>query len=195
MRINHNVKQLAGISILIAVVAVLQVVATYVRFGPVSITLALFPMVIGAAMYGKFAGALLGGVFGVVVLIGCINGADIGGHILWGVNPFLTAALCMIKGIAAGFTAGYVYAALSKLNVYARVTAAAVLCPVINTGIFIAAMILFYRDTLVAWAGETHILYFAIIGMTGINFLLEFTVNVVLAPTVTRIINAVKRPA
>lgn len=189
---GSKVSRMVGIAILIATVVVLQFVATYIKFS-FSITLALVPIVIGAAMYGRTAGAVLGGTFGVVVLIGCITGADPGGNILWAANPVVTAALCLLKGALAGFAAGLIYSAVSKKNIYVGVICAALVCPVVNTGIFIAAMLSLYRDTLTQWAGGTPLIYFSFIGLAGINFLIELGVNVVLSPAVVRIINAAKR--
>ena len=190
---NSKINKMVGMAVLVAAVIALQIVATFVRFGPFVITLALTPMIVGAAMYGAKAGAMFGAVFGVVVLSACVGGADGGGHILWLANPALTAALCIIKGAAAGFAAGLVYSALAKKNIYAGVIAAAVVCPVVNTGIFIAAMALFFRETLAAWSGGTNLIYFALIGLTGVNFLVEVGSNLILSPTVVRIINAVKK--
>ncbi|MDR1116727.1 MAG: ECF transporter S component [Oscillospiraceae bacterium] len=185
--------RLVGTAILAGVIVVLQIIATYIKFGPFSITLALVPIVVGAAIYGAGAGALFGGIFGVVVLIGCIGGADAGGNILWNVNPALTAFLCIFKGAAAGWVSGLVYSAFSRRNTYAGVFSAAVVCPIVNTGIFIAAMMLLFRDTLIQWAGDTSVVYYAFIGLTGVNFLLEFAVNIVLSSAVVRIINTVAR--
>lgn len=68
-------------------------------------TLTLVPIVVGAALYGPRAGAWLGFVFGAVVLIACITTADPTGGLLWNLNPFMTALLCLVKGIAAGWVA------------------------------------------------------------------------------------------
>ena len=54
---------LTGLALVTAIVAVLQVVASFIKFGPFTITLALAPILIGAALYGPKAGAYLGGVF------------------------------------------------------------------------------------------------------------------------------------
>ena len=62
-------QRMAGLAIFTAIIVVLQVLCTFVRFGPFPITLALAPIIIGAAVYGSSAGALLGGVFGTVVLL------------------------------------------------------------------------------------------------------------------------------
>jgi uncharacterized membrane protein len=175
-------------SIFTAIVAILQVFATFVKFGPFSITLALAPIVVGAALYGPKAGAWLGGVFGAVVLAMCIAGADIGGAILWNVNPAVTAALCIAKGAAAGWVAGMMYKALSKKKVTFRVIAAALCGPIVNTGIFCLAMVTLYHETLIQWAAGADLVYYVFIVLIGVNFLLELLVNVVLSPVIARII-------
>ena len=192
---NGNTKKLVSMAVLVAIVMLLQLLSSFIRLGSFPITLVLVPIVIGAALYGSGAGAALGGAFGVVVLINCINGVDVGGNMLWVSNPALTAALCIVKGVAAGFAAGVMFAALSKMNIYIASVAAAVICPVVNTGIFIVAMFLFYRDILSAWAGETEIIYFALIGLAGLNFLLELGVNSVLSPVIVRIIKVLRKDA
>ena len=148
-----NTHRLVEMSIFTAMVVVLQVFATLVKFGPFSITLALAPIVVGAALYGPKAGAWLGAAFGAVVLIMCVVGADIGGAILWNANPAVTAILCIVKGTAAGYVSGLTYKALAGKQVTVRVIAAAICSPIVNTGIFCLSMILFFHTTLVEWAG------------------------------------------
>jgi uncharacterized membrane protein len=192
---SRQLSRLTGAAILCAIVVALQVVATFIRFGPFSITLALFPIIVGAAIYGPRTGAVLGGAFGVVVLIMTINGADAGANILWLARPAVTAVLCLLKGVLAGWGAGLIYAFFSKRDHYIGTFVAAFVCPVINTGIFIAAMSLFYRDTLIEWAAGASLLYYSLVGLTGINFLMELGVNLVLASAAVRIILTAKRKA
>ena len=49
---HDKLQRMPGLSIFTAVIVVLTVLCTFVRFGPFSITLALAPIVIGAALYG-----------------------------------------------------------------------------------------------------------------------------------------------
>ena len=113
MRASEKTRRLTGLALMTAIVVVLQVVASFVKFGPFTITLALAPILIGAALYGPKAGACLGGVFGAVVLLACILGWDMGGNVLWNANPFLTALVCLGKGILAGLAAGLVSRAIA----------------------------------------------------------------------------------
>lgn len=193
MATSTKTNRMVGMAILIAIIVVLQIVGSFIRFGAFSVSLVLIPIVVGAAMYGAAAGAIFGGVFGAVVLISCISGADIGGNMLWVANPAATVIVCLLKGSLAGYAAGLVYSAFSKKSKYIGTMVAAFVCPVVNTGLFIAAMNLVYRDTLAIWAGGTALLYYSFIGLAGINFLIEAGVNIILSPTVVRIINAVKK--
>lgn len=192
---KSGVYRLTGLAILTAIIIVLQIFTTFVKFGPFSITLALIPMVVGAAMYGVGAGAYLGAVLGVVVTVMCITGGDIGGAMVWAANPFMCAVMCILKTAAAGLCAGLVFKALSKTNKYLAVLLAAIVSPIVNTGLFIVGMLLFFKDLLAAWAGGTDLLTYIIIGLTGVNFLVELGVNIVLTPVVVKVIDAVRKTA
>jgi len=185
--------RLTALGILTAIIIVLQIISTFVKFGPFSITLALIPIVIGAAMFGAAAGAYLGAVFSVVVLLMCVFGADIGGAMVWNANPLMCAVLVMLKGTLAGFEAGVHYRALESSNKYVATVTAALMSPLVNTGIFVLGMMIFFKDTLTAWAGGSDILYYIIFVMTGVNFLVEVGVNMLLCPVVVKIMDVVKK--
>ena len=188
-----STRRLTGLAIFSALIIVLQVICTFVRFGPFSITLALAPMIIGAAMYGRKAGAYLGFVFGLVVLVTGLMGWD-GGVVmlLLSQNAIGCVLICLVKGTAAGWIAGVIYEWLSKKNDLAAVVTAGIVCPVVNTGLFILGMLVFFTSTLESWASGEAMLYYIIFGLTGINFVIELAVNLVLASGITRIIHAGK---
>lgn len=188
-----STRRLTGLAIFTALIIVLQVICTFVRFGPFSITLALAPMIIGAAVYGRKAGAYLGFVFGLVVLITGLMGWD-GGVVmlLLSQNAIGCVLICLVKGAAAGWVAGLIYELLSKKNDLLAVITAGIVCPVVNTGLFIVGMLVFFMSTLESWAGGEAMLYYIIVGLTGVNFLVELAVNMVLASGITRIIRTGK---
>ena len=187
-------RKLTGLALLTAVVVVLQIICTFIHFGPFSITLALAPMIVGAAIYGLGSGALLGGVFGLVVLITGLMGLDGGTvNLLMGMNPIATIAICILKGAAAGAVAGYVYKLLENKNQLVAVICAGIVCPIVNTGLFILGMLLFFNDTLVSWAGGSPLLSYIILVLCGLNFLVELGTNLVLSTAITRIIRIAKK--
>ena len=174
---------------LIAIVIVLTVLATFIKFGPFSITLALVPIIIGAILYGPGTGALLGAVFGLVVLITGLFGWD-GGTVmlLLSQRPFALILICLGKGAAAGAVSGLVYKALRKKGEKRAVVGSAIVCPLTNTLLFILGMLVFFMSTLESWASGQGVLYFIIFGLTGVNFIIELLTNLALTSAITAII-------
>ena len=183
-------RKIVMIGILTAVVAVLQLVASTIKIGPFSITLALVPIVVGAALYGKFCGAWLGGVFGLMVLLS----GDAGPFLA--VNVPGTILTVMLKGILAGFVSGLVYDLLKKKNETVATYVSGIFTPIVNTGIFILGCFAFFMPTISSWAegsGETDVIKYIFIGMIGINFFIELAVSLVFSPTIARIIVYAKK--
>ena len=117
---------------------------------------------------------------------------------LFQAQPFLCALTCFCKGAAAGAAAGGIYRLVagkqpSEGRNFAATLLAAVTAPVVNTGLFCAAMYGFFWNTLVEWAGGRPIISYMLVGLVGVNFLVEFGVNIVLSPAVTTILRAIKR--
>lgn len=178
-------RKLAGIAIFTAIVIVLQLLGSFIRFGPFSISLVLIPIVVGAAMYGVAAGAWLGFIFGLIVLLSGDAAAFLG------VNAIGTIITVIAKGTLAGLCAGLVYRALEKTNTYVAVIASAVVCPVVNTGVFLLGCLIFFMETIIGWATEAGFASagtYMIVGLVGLNFVFELLVNVVLSPVIVRII-------
>ena len=195
----RKTKTLVGMAIFTAIVVVLQLIASFVKFGFFTPSLVLIPIVIGTAIYGIKAGAWLGFVFGVVVLIACITGADGGGYLMWGVNPAVTALICVCKGVACGALAGLTYQLLHHKNQILATVAAAVVCPVVNTGLFCLGAVAVFKPLLLEWAAgwaaqngmeAVSLVTYVFLGLIGINFLVELLINVVLSPVVVRILKA-----
>ena len=188
---HTSVVRLTSLALLAALVVVLQTVASGIRIGPVPISLTLVPIVVGAILFGPGAGALLGGVFGVVCLIAGITGADQFTNMLWAANPFWLTVVCVGKAVLCGWVAGLVYRALAKRQTLACVVSA-VCAPIVNTGVFAVGMLTVFRPILQEFAGGTDIVYYFFVVMIGVNFLVEFGVNTVLSAAIARIVRAVQ---
>ncbi len=168
-------------ALLAAIIFVLQMfVGASIKIGAFSLNLVLVPIVIGAATCGIWAGTWLGLVSGITVLLS----GDAG--LFMPINPLATIAVVLIKGIACGFCAALIYEWLKKLNKYIAVFAAAIVCPIVNTGIFIIGCRLFFME-LVPAGGNAFI--GIIVAFVGINFLIELAANVVLSPVIVRLLN------
>ena len=191
---NQKIKRMVVMALLMAMVVVLQLLSAVIPpVGGFSISLVLLPIVLGAAVYGIRAGALLGATFGVVVVINCITGADAGGAMVFQANPVLCILVVMGKGILAGMASGAVYCLLHKVNPYLAMLVAAIVCPVVNTGVFIGCMLLFFIDVLAAWAGGGDIIGFILSGLVLANFVPELIINVVFSPAGQRISQIVQK--
>lgn len=181
-----NATKLAGVGLMTAIVFVLQILGGFIHFGVFSISLVLAPIIIGAALYGIGAGAWLGLIFGVAVLV--TGDADL----FLGINPVGTVLTVLVKGTVAGLMAGVVFNLIKSKSRLAGAIAAGVASPVCNTGIFLIGCKLFFFDwikEMTVNAGMESPAKFMFIGLVGTNFLVELAINLVLATTIVKIID------
>ena len=187
MKNSLFVRKLVGTAILTAVVLSLQLVLGSVKLGPFNITFTLVPIILGAVLYGPLSAAFLGAVFGLTVCFSVISGNDAGGFVLFSQRPIITLLLCLVKSTAAGYLAGLFAKRKSPLYLSAAVA------PLVNTGIFILGLVVFFRDTLVLWAnGEEAVMQFILFSILGVNFLAELLLNLLLVPVILRILSGVR---
>ena len=173
-------------ALMTALVVILQFMGAIVRLGPFQCSLVLMPIVIGAAMCGPKISAWLGFVFGMVVLL---NG-DAAAFLT--VNAIGTVITVLTKGTLCGLCAGLVYNLLKEKNKYLAVLIAAIVCPVVNTGVFLIGCFLFFFKTLEAWGlamGFENVIEYMFLGLVGGNFLFEIITNIILCPAIVRVLN------
>lgn len=192
---NPKIKKMATIALLIAMIVVLQFVGSMIPpiGGMFSISLVLIPIVVGAALYGPSAGAMLGAAFGVMVAINCATGADPGGQMVFQSNAIVCIIVVMSKGILAGLSAGAVYKLLCRMNGYFAMLCSAIICPLVNTGVFLLCMNVFFKDVLTVWADGKDIFVYMLSGIVLCNFVPELIINIVFSPAGQRILQVVKK--
>ncbi len=177
-------------AMLTALVIVFQLIGSVIKLGPFSVSLVLMPIVIGAAICGPLIGAWLGFVFGAVVLFS--------GDAAWFLSISIpgTIITVMAKGILCGLVAGLVYELLKKVNSYVAAVTSAVLCPIVNSGVFaLGCLLFFYKSVAEAGIAEGYSsgLSYIFIGMIGGNFIFEMLLNIILCPVIVMLIDLVKR--
>ncbi len=185
-RKSIDVRRLTYVAMLTALVVILQLAGSFIKLGMFSVSLVLVPIVIGSAICGPWAGAWLGLVFSVTVLVSGDASAFLA------VDPFGTVVTVILKGTLAGLVAGLVYILVSKLNRHVAVFVSAVVCPLVNTGIFLLGCLVFFMDTISEWAvglGFENVYTYMIVGLVGANFLFEVLFNIILAPVIVILIN------
>ena len=187
---KKQIEQLVLVSLLTAIVAVLSYFGGFVKIGGLaSVSLTLIPVVLGAALCGPLVGAWLGGVSGVIFFLT----AD--AAFWFGLSIPGTVITVMIKGILAGLAAGVVYKLIEKFNRYLALIVSAVVCPVVNTGIFLLGCLVFFMDTVSggAVAEGMSVGGYLIVFFVGLNFVFELLLNIILSPAILRIINIKKK--
>lgn len=183
-------KKLVLGAVMTALVIVLQFMGAFVHFGPFSISLVLIPIVIGAATCGAGIGAWLGFVFGMIVLLSGDAAAFLS------ISPIGTVITVLLKGTLCGLAAGLVYKITEKYNRWLAVALAAVVCPLVNTGIFLLGCWAFFLDAITEWgiaAGHDSVVAYMFLGLVGGNFIFELGSNIILSPVIVRILNIEKK--
>lgn len=185
-RQGMSTEKLVLVALFTALVAILSYLGGFIKIGGfASISLTLIPVVLGAALCGPLAGAWLGGVSGAVFFLT----ADAA---FWlGLSIPGTIITVMVKGILAGLCAGLVYKLFERFNRYVAVMVSAVVCPVVNTGIFIIGCFIFFMDTVNAGAVAEGLSVgaYILIFFVGLNFIFELISNLIFSPVIVRLLD------
>ncbi len=180
-------------AVLTAFVVVLQFLSNITgALLPTPITLVLVPVVIGASLYGPKMSTWLGLVFAVIVLL---SGAA---------NYFLafsvpgTIITVLAKGLACGFITGIVYKSIEKHNSKLAILLSAIVCPVVNTAIFILGCYIFFIPDLTAEIAKNGLTYanataYIFLGFAGVNFLIELALNIIINPVIKTVLKNFKQ--
>ena len=189
-RKTENTQKLVLLALFTAVVAVLSYFGGFIKIGGLaSISLTLIPVVLGAALLGPKAGAWLGAVSGAVFFLT----AD---AVFWlGLSVHGTIITVMVKGIVAGLLAGLTYKLLKGVNPYLAVIVSAIVCPTVNTSIFLLGCLIFFVDTVTAGAVAEGMSVggYLIVFFVGLNFVFELLLNILVSPALFRIIKLGKK--
>lgn len=183
-----STKNIVYFAILLALVVIMQVVSNYITFGPVSITLVLIPIVVGGILLGPLAGALLGLAFGIITIVGSLKSP------LFLTAPVLIVILALVKATAAGYFPALFYKLIAKKHPVIAAYVASASAPIINTGIFILGCIagISKLKEVFGFDDSASAIVFVFVGIVGINFFIEFGINILLTPAVIKIIDIVK---
>jgi len=186
----------------LAFLAALEVVLMliYIPIGTISLNFGLVPIVIAGVLFGPVCGAMIGGVSGIVTMIQVLTGQSPFYLFLVATNPVAAALLCVIKTAAAGFLSGLVYKLFMNFSKFkaANVIASAVVCPVVNTGIFALGMLSIFGKPLMdnpdfsALSGGSLVALVFVV-LIGVNFFVELALNVVVCPVISKALFMMKR--
>ena len=190
-KVRYDTRRLVTLAIFTAIVAVLQLLGVAVRFGTFAVSMVGVPVLLGGALMGPMAGAWLGLVFGVAVLVS----GDAALFLTW--DPVATVIIVLLKGTLAGLAAGALYRLLEKKHGFLAVLAAAVAYPLVNTGVFFVGCMLCFLDDCVQFAaglginGSGPVIIMTV--FIGFNFFFELGLDLVLSGVIDRLIHMGKR--
>ena len=174
---------------LVGLLTALTVVLSYIRIPVVStvtVNLVLPIVVVGAILCGPLVGAWL------TVIPAIISFPEAALFMTYNLPG--TGLTLVAKGLLAGYVAGVVYRLLARKHPRGAVFASALLAPVVNTGTFLLGCYIFIWPELIELASENGVGIGALlIGLAGINFVVEMIINAVLCPALVRIIDLSKK--
>ncbi len=187
---SQRTRKLVLTAMMTTLVIVFQLLATYTAFfGPFSTAIGLIPIAIGACLCGPLVGAWLGLVFGIVVLA-------TGGAALFFAFSFPgTVITVLLKGAACGFVAGLAYKLLEPKLKFVAAIIASLLCPIVNTGVFLLGSAVFfmpYAEAIGELVGVDKAGFGVFIALAFGNFIIEVLMNGLLSPVFVRILKIVK---
>ena len=202
---RQKILHLVQLSMLLAIVVVLQLTGALLPIGLIPLTFVLIPIVVGAFLLGPIDGAILGFTFGLITIIQTPQNPFL--MVFFEANPILYVILAILKATMAGFCSGLIYKGLNKLfkekYKILSTTLASISAPIINTGIFVIGMLIFFTPELSSMPSLTidgnpftiftnpyQVLF---VGFCGFNFIGEFLVSLLLSPAIVRIIDIVKK--
>ena len=183
------------IALLSALVVVLQVFFSQIRIGIVTLNFVLVPIVIAGVLIGPMAGLIVGAFAGLTTFIQVFTSGDPFYVFLMTNNAFATALICICKTAAAGLLAGLVYNLITRIGKpsagknYVGSLAASIVCPVVNTGLFVLGMLLFFggaltTDATFGAAAAEGLVSFVLVGLVGVNFFVELALNILICPLI-----------
>lgn len=143
----------------------------YLRVGVVEITFMMIPVIIGACACGAPFGAGLGLVFGITSFLQCF-GISAFGTMLFNINPWLTALLCILPRVLFGFVSGLIFKGLQKTKLPVIVTDAItmVASAFMHTALFVVLFYVCFGSSaeFAVYGNDFFKIVWALVGINGI---------------------------
>ncbi len=188
-----NVRYLAQLALLAAIEVVMKLMGLgSVPVGPLYMSFLTVPIAVGAMTMGPTAGAILGGVFGVVSMKDAITGASVMTGTFFQISPVNTFVLCVVTRVLMGWCVGLLFNVLRRVDRKKTWSyfAGALSAPLLNVVFFMGYIVLaFYRTDyiqgMVADKGAVNPLMF-VLALTGVQSLIEIIVGCAVGGVLTR---------
>ncbi len=188
---------LTQLAVLVVILLLLELTGLgYIRTPGLEFTIMTVPVIVGAIVLGPGAGAILGTVFGLTSFWQCVSGKSPFGATLLSINPFGAFVTTVPTRLLMGLACGLIFLALKRVvkNRGSQYALASISGALINTVLFMGALVLFYYQTdfiqgFATTLGSPNALAF-IFAFVGIQGLLEAVICAFLG---TVIVGALKK--
>lgn len=162
----------------------------YLRTPGLTITFLTVPVATGAILLGPAAGAVCGLAFGVTSLITAFTGSSPFTMMLLSINPLGLTFTCLVPRILEGWLCGLIFQAARKRFKNASYLLASLACPLLNTLLFMGALVFFFYNTeyiqgIVSSLGAANPFVFAVL-FVGLQGLIEAIACTLIGGAVTR---------
>lgn len=185
-----SARNIAYFAVLVALLIVLQLFASAIPMFGVTLNFSLIPIVLGGIFFGMWGGGLMGLISGLMTfIITAVMGREPSTAFLFQASPVLLTLTCIGKTTVAGFVAGLLYRIISKKSPLAASYVAALIVPVLNTGLYLLGIV-FMKDAASQFLGTeatAEAVFVAVFLLIWLNFVLEVVINVLFAPAICRI--------
>lgn len=189
-------RNVATLGVLIALTIVLQLFASAVPIGTITLNFSLVPMALGAMLLGAAGGGILGFVSGAITFINCaLLGREPLTAYLFQQSPVILTVVCFGKTTVAGVAAGFIFGALKKINITVGAVVSSIALPVINTGLYVLGMVILYPHVAAALSIESgaRVVFEAVLTLIWLNSVLEIAVSGICAPALATVIRVVEK--
>ena len=192
-----NVRYLAQLALLAAIEVVMKLMGLgSVPVGPLYMSFLTVPIAVGAMTMGPTAGAILGGVFGLVSMKDAITGASVMTGAFFQISPINTFVLCVVMRVLMGFCVGLIFKALRFVDRKGGWSyfIGALSAPLLNTLFFMGYIVLVFYHTefiqsKVADLGAVNPLMFVVL-LVGVQGLIEAIVCCAAGGVITRAVSS-----
>lgn len=191
-----SARNVATMGVLIALTIVLQLFASAVKIGTISLNFSLIPIALAAMVLGPIGGGIVGLVSGLVTFITCaVMGGEPLTAYLFQHSPVTLTLVCLGKTTVAGIAAGFIFNLISRKNITVGAIVSSIVVPIINTALYVLGMVIMYPHVAAKLSIESGagVVFVAVIVAIWFNFALEVAVSGICAPALATVIRVVEK--
>lgn len=194
---NTKTRTLVRFAILAAILIIMSLTPLgYLKVGVIEISFLCLPVVVGAALMGPAAGALLGLIFGLTSFAQCFTGSPFG-SLLAGLSIPRTFLVCVPTRVLMGLLVGVIFRAMYKSEKLRRAAyvVASGMGAVLNTVFFTLTLFALFgaNAEFMSAMGAAAVTIKLLAGFVGVNGIVEAAVCVLFGLALPRIAKAVYR--